>query len=179
VNGDELDPNDLTDTESPFNDLDLDFDASAEQDLLEVRPEEYQAVDPQSAGSIVDEVSPEPVFSTLEEFVGDYLLFFYRRRVTANTGAWCPQWWRHPEAHLRLNELWRSWEHLRLDEATGIAVWLRDFADPFMAVLLSPDGPMAGCTPDGHSTHMTLEPLPAVPHPDDHALAGFEGCFER
>ncbi|NMM17173.1 MAG: DUF4913 domain-containing protein [Cellulomonas sp.] len=55
--------------------------------------------------------------------------------------AWCPQWWKDAEGTYRLEALWRAWEHVRLDPATGSSVWLRDHADPHMAVLLSSDGP--------------------------------------
>jgi hypothetical protein len=44
-----------------------------------------------------------------------------------------------------MDALWRAWEHLRLDPATGISVWFRDHADPHMAVLLSEHGPFANC----------------------------------
>lgn len=67
--------------------------------------------------------------------------------------------------YARLDALWRAWEHLRLDPATGMAVWFRDHADHAMAVLLDPDGPFKGCSPtNGHSTR--LEPLPLDDPPD-------------
>lgn len=57
----------------------------------------------------------------------------------------------------------RSWEHLRLDAATGTSVWFRDHADHHMAVLLSADGPFKGCKPTGHAER--LEPLPLTAPP--------------
>ena len=37
---------------------------------------------------------------------------------------------------MRRDALWRSWEHLRQDPATGISVWLKDHCDYDMTVLL-------------------------------------------
>jgi len=106
-----------------------------------------------------------PYYAHLEDFVGDYLFRIYRRALTGPSTAWCPQWWRHPEAEIRLDALWRSWEHLRADPATGISVWLKDHADHHMGVLLSSDGPFKGCTPDGHGDH-PLRPLPVQMPPE-------------
>ena len=66
---------------------------------------------------------------------------------------------------IRLEALWRAWEHLRLDPATGMSVWLRDHADHHMGVLLSSDGPFKGCGVDGHGDH-PLEPLPVATPPE-------------
>ena len=48
---------------------------------------------------------------------------------------------------MRLEALWRAWEHLRLDPATGMSVWWRDHADHHMRVLMADDGPFHG-SPD-------------------------------
>lgn len=85
------------------------------------------------------------------------------RRCTAAVDGggctWCPEWWRHAEAISRLEALWRAWEHLRLDAATGISLWFRDHADPHMAMLLDADGPFKRCSPTkGHGRE--LDPLP-------------------
>jgi hypothetical protein len=109
--------------------------------------------------------TPGPVFASLEAFVTRYLLAMYRRAVSGNDTTWCAQWWRHPEAIVRLEALWRAWEYLRLDPATGMSVWVRDHCDFHMRVLLSADGPFRGCTPDGHATR-PLRPLPSAPMPD-------------
>ena len=79
-------------------------------------------------------------------------------RSSATIAVWCPQWWRHAEAVARLESLWRAWEHLRQDAATGLSVWFRDHADHHMTVLLDADGPFKGC--DGHHSERPLEPLP-------------------
>ena len=69
-----------------------------------------------------------------------------------------------PEAVARLDALWRAWEHLRLDPATGMSVWFRDHADHHMTVLLSAAGPFQGC--DGQHSTRPLEPLKVTPAPE-------------
>jgi hypothetical protein len=88
-----------------------------------------------------------------------YLLPSYVRRPNEN--RWCPTWWEHPEALTRIEALWRSWEALRWDGPTGMAVWWRDYADPHMRVLLSSDGPFFDCA-RGHTvpTPFTVDPPP-------------------
>ena len=60
----------------------------------------------------------------------------WRRNLSGNALTWCPERWRHAEAIARLEAPWRAWEHLRLDPALGMSVWLRDHADHHMVVLL-------------------------------------------
>ncbi|WP_336853912.1 DUF4913 domain-containing protein [Sinomonas albida] len=97
---------------------------------------------------------PELVFGSTAEWVAEFLVPMYRRQLTA-TGdrtTWCPQWWRHAEAIIRLEALWRAWEHLRLDGRTGASVWLKDHLDHHLPVLLDAhDGPFNGCRPDRHA----------------------------
>ncbi len=62
----------------------------------------------------------------------EWLFPVYRRSVLGHDRVWCPQWWRHAEAVARLESLWRAWEHLRQDAATGLSVWFRDHADHHM-----------------------------------------------
>jgi hypothetical protein len=107
---------------------------------------------------------PELYFPTLMAFVTEYLTPLYRRGVTGPGMTWCAEWWKHAEGITRLEALWRSWEHLRLDPHTGLSVWLRDHADYHMAVLLSADGPFKGCKPDKHAAR--LDKLPTADPPD-------------
>ena len=74
-------------------------------------------------------------------FVSDRLVHLYARRL-GQTYVWCPEWFRHAEALSRLDALWRAWEHLRLDPATGISVWWRDHADPHMWRAAQPGRPV-------------------------------------
>ncbi|WP_308221545.1 DUF4913 domain-containing protein [Microbacterium kunmingense] len=86
---------------------------------------------------------PTLYYGSLDEFVREYLVKNYRRRVDGERAVWAADWWNYPEATIRLDALWRAWEHLRLDPATGASVWLRDHADHHMSVLLDPHGPFA------------------------------------
>jgi hypothetical protein len=103
---------------------------------------------------------PEPeqecYYQSLGEFAG-WLLDVYRRSTRGQARAFCPQWWKHPEAVARIDSLWRAFEQLRQDPGTGMSVFWRDHADHHMSVLLDADGPFKGCE-DGHSEH-PLGPL--------------------
>ena len=109
------------------------------------------------------EEPPELYYPDLVAFVTHQLIPMYRRPLGGQGVTWCPEWWRHAEAIARLDALWRAWEHLRLDAATGASVWFRDHADHHMPVLLSADGPFKGCKPDKHGER--LDPLPLADPP--------------
>lgn len=96
-------------------------------------------------------------------FVEDRLVYLYTRRL-GQQFIWCPEWYRHAEALSRLDSIWRAWEHLRLDPATGMSVWWRDHADPHMMALLDPDGPFAACRNNQH-TDYPIPPLPVQEPP--------------
>lgn len=123
---------------------------------------ERTAGDRESGGDVA---APDLKFESVYDFVEEHLSDIYRRDVSnASQLQWCPHWWAHGEALSRLEALWRTWEHLRLDGATGMAVWWKDFADPTMAALFDPHGTFAGCSPErGHQPR--LRQLPVVPMP--------------
>ncbi len=104
-----------------------------------------------------DEV--ELAYPNSAQWLERYLLPNYVRRPVEN--RWCPTWWEHAEALTRIEALWRSWEALRWDGPTGMAVWWRDYCDPHMRVLLSADGPFFDCV-RGHTlpTPFTVLPPP-------------------
>lgn len=54
---------------------------------------------------------------------------------------WSAQWWQSPEAQMRLDAMWRAYESLANDPATGLSVWLKDHFDPHMRELTSENGP--------------------------------------
>lgn len=91
-----------------------------------------------------------PAFSTLEDWVTGFFLPTFRRQFGGEL-RWCTRWHDHPEALLRLEALWRSWEALRLDPTLGIATWLTNYADPQLAVLLHRSGTFASCALDRHA----------------------------
>lgn len=113
---------------------------------------------------VEEEPAPELYYPNVLVFVTELLAPMYRRPLTGQGTTWCPEWWSHAEAVARLEALWRAWEYLRLDPATGMSVWFRDHADYHMAVLLSADGPFKGCKPDKHAER--LDPLPLVEPPE-------------
>lgn len=120
-----------------------------------------------------------PIFESLGDWVQAWLLPLYRRELDGRSTTFCVQWWRHPEAYYRLDALWKSWEFNRLRPGTGTAVWLKDYLDPHMAVLMSSNGPMHGCTLKKHSDNATepwaLSRLPTVDELDSaYRMAGEE-----
>lgn len=108
--------------------------------------------------------APPPLYyGSVDEFVRDFLVPVFSRQVGDRASRrWAAEWWRNPEAIVRLEALWRSWEHLRLDPATGMSVWLRDHADHHLGILWDPDGPFAKSTASARPG----EPLPYSPPPE-------------
>jgi hypothetical protein len=105
-----------------------------------------------------------PLCRDVETWVNHiYAPTFIRR--TTQLQRWCPSWWAHPEAIVRLTALWRTWEIARVAETgDGIADWLRGYFDPINPVLLGAEGPFGSCTPDRHTD---TPALPVTPAPGD------------
>ncbi len=100
-----------------------------------------------------------PACSDLESWVQEVLAQVVRRRLGGHL-TWCPEWYRHAEATMRLMSLWKEWERAR-SEGTMSNWWL-DHCDPHLAVLMSRDnGPFMACT---EKEHRPLGPLPVVPN---------------
>lgn len=92
-------------------------------------------------------------FDNLEDFCTEFFFELYARDTTySNAIKWCPSWWSHPEAQIRLEAIWRAWEHLRRDGATGMSTFLRDHADHHMSKLFDPEGPFKYCDAEGHES---------------------------
>ena len=131
--------------------------------------EQVEANEAEPAGDVDDAEpdQPELYFGSVDEFVREYLRNVYRRRVDGRgtQRVWAAEWWKYPEAVIRLEALWRSWEKLRQDPSMGMSVWWRDHADHHMAVLLDPSGPFAKATGDENSNG-TDEPLPYAAPPE-------------
>lgn len=139
--------------------------AAAEAAVKEqVEANETESTEAEPAGD-VDE--PELYFGSVDEFVREFLCKVYRRRVDGRgtQRVWAAEWWRYPEALIRLEALWRSWEKLRQDPSIGMSVWWRDHADHHMAVLLDPSGPFGRATGDENANGAD-EPLPYAPPPE-------------
>lgn len=101
----------------------------------------------------------------LDAWVTDWLLPTFPRRLGGPGGRWCAQWWRHPEAVIRLEALRTAFVELSRAGGTGVGGWLREHLDVQLAVLLSDAGPFAACSAkDGR--HDPEDPLPVDPIPD-------------
>ncbi|WP_087508873.1 DUF4913 domain-containing protein [Cellulomonas iranensis] len=109
--------------------------------------------------------APTLYYGSVDEFVREYLRNVYRRRIDGWHRCWAGEWWRYEEAVIRLEALWRAWEHLRQDPATGMSVWWRDHADHHMAMLMDPDGPFAEATEGAANTSKRGASLPYVTPP--------------
>ncbi|MFE1400365.1 DUF4913 domain-containing protein [Nocardiopsis dassonvillei] len=109
-----------------------------------------------------EEQAPQLHYGSVDEFVREVILPMYQRKVgTRGSRRWSAEWWRSAEAISRLEALWRSWENLRLDGATGMSTWWRDHADYHMNILFDPDGPF-GRSEDENKPGT---PLPYTPPP--------------
>jgi len=110
---------------------------------------------------------PSLVYASLPNFVEGFVAHVYARSFEGRERTWCPAWWKHTEAVVRLDAIWRAWEHLRKDPTLGMSSWLRDHGDPHMAVLMSSDGPLKGCSPAKGHNDRDWHTLPLQPPPPD------------
>jgi len=102
-------------------------------------------------------------YRSVDEFVRSLVIPVFRRNVGPRAEArWSARWWESAEAIMRLEAMWRSWEALRHDPATGVSDWLKDHADHHLAVLMSPTGPFARSLDEAKAS----DPLPYEPPPD-------------
>jgi len=106
---------------------------------------------------------PQPVYDSVEAWVTGQFLSMYRRPIGGEY-RWCRQWWQHAEAITRLTALWHSWEALRLEPGTGMAIWLRDHLDHQLSVLLGRGGPSPSAART--STLSPGKPGPRTRRPD-------------
>lgn len=117
------------------------------------------------------EPPPELLYPNLIAFVTEWLVPMYRRSMENREYAWCPQWWRHPEAVLRLSALWRGFEELRRQPGAAMSAWIRDHLDHHLPLLMDADrGPLKGCTTaKGHASR-PLEQMPLDVAPPSPAM---------
>lgn len=112
--------------------------------------------------------APALYYGSVDEFVREYLRHVYRRHIAGRGEhrVWAAEWWKYDEAVIRLEALWRAWEHLRQDPATGMSVWWRDHADHHMAILLDPQNGPFGPVDGGHDRNTPGGPLPYAAPPE-------------
>ena len=111
------------------------------------------------------EKEPTLFYGSADEFVRERLRYMYARRVGPGNASfrWAARWWDYPEALARVDALWRAWEHLRLDGATGSSTWWIEHADHHMPILMSPEGPFA----KSEDKNNAGDPLPYDPPPPE------------
>lgn len=135
----------------------------------ELTPSQWQQLDQAARTAVRDlftpptpEAPPQLYYPTVDDFVREFLCQTFRRPVGPGSPLrWSARWWESAEAIIRLDAMWRSWETLRLDPATGMSVWLKDHADYHLAVLMSPTGPFR----NSEDTAKITDPLPYEPPP--------------
>lgn len=100
-----------------------------------------------------------PRYDDLESWVHEFFVLTFgsagRRR------RWCDHWWDHPEAVLRLDALWRTWE-VTAQSSAGMSAWIHGDLDPSLTMIFHTDGPFSDCS-DG--VHRATQVLPVVPPP--------------
>jgi hypothetical protein len=104
-------------------------------------------------------------YPTLDTFVQEFVVRELWADVTVASRTWCPEWWKHSAAIMRLEAMHRSFEHLRQDPGLGVSTWLRDHADYHMGVLTDPNGIFKGCSlAKGHDSDRARE-IPVIVAP--------------
>lgn len=138
-------------------------------DNLPLAAIDLAAAEQQAAtGSGQNHSSPQHLklfYRNSQEFFTQYLRHIYRRDVGEEGRAefrWSARWWECTEAVVRMDAMWRAWEHLRTGDNLCLSVWFQDHADYHMAILLSPEGPFA----HSKDTATSAEPLPHEPGPE-------------
>jgi hypothetical protein len=123
--------------------------------------DQYRDVDEPTETVATD--GPQLFYGSADDFVRLRLIYMYARKVGSGHAPyrWAADWWNYPEALARIDAMWRAWEHLRLDGATGSSRWWIEHADHHMPILLSVDGPFAR----SKDTNEPGDPLPYTPPP--------------
>jgi Domain of unknown function (DUF4913) len=132
-------------------------------ELARVRRAMAIAAQASSRRPVTSPASLEPRFENLVAWVAGYFApTFGRLARSSAASAWCARWWDHPEAVLRLDALWCTWEVAAAAEGGDLSEWIRLNLDPNLAALASPDGPFAACTAEHHTPDV---PLPSEAPP--------------
>ena len=142
--------------------VDLDAD---DVDYVDLDEDDLGDVDGRGPDDVEDAPPPAPplMYGSVDEFVREYLRHTYKRSLDPRNRRWAANWWAYDEAVIRLEALWRAWEHLRREPGTGMSAWLLQHADPQMAVLFHQDGPFATAA---EVNTRRGEPLPYKPPPE-------------
>ena len=83
----------------------------------------------------------------------DWVDEVFARLGAAHRAKWCTNWEAHPEARVRLEVLWHTWEAAMAAAPdtdpnwAAVDEWLRVRLDHHPGAMLDVDGPFAGCIP--------------------------------
>ncbi len=105
-------------------------------------------------------------FFDLEEFVVDYVLPNWERRLAADQGPqlrWCAHWWEHLEVATRLGHVWEAFEVMRREQGPAMSTFWRDHVDHHMGGITDTSGPFQMC--DDAGAHELLPGWRTVPAP--------------
>lgn len=91
-----------------------------------------------AAAELVDEPQREALYTSVYDFVDDWLLPNYQRKP--GPYRWDPNWFDNFEAVERLTALWYAFEAARHDVAPAMAAFWLNTLDPMMRELTSPEG---------------------------------------
>lgn len=131
----------------------FDFYDGLEDDVDDVEPA-GRAPDgdsPAGASAQGEEVEDvPPLFADFYQFMNEFIGPQISRKLTEQAGAglrWDPNWWRYPEAILRAELMWRSFEGARIKDVKDpgeLEAWMRLVCDHHIAILLNgANGPMS------------------------------------
>lgn len=88
-------------------------------------------------------------FGNIHEFVAKGLRIWWDRNLKSKSYVWCDEWWKHSEATLRIEVLWRSFEQItKSNDPVALSAWLKDM-DYHLGVLTEPTGTFRYCA-HGH-----------------------------
>ncbi|WP_374200906.1 DUF4913 domain-containing protein [Arthrobacter sp. AK04] len=109
---------------------------------------------PPAGGHGHAEPEPELVYSSAVEFFAELLAQSYVREVNEGAAfAWCPEWYKYPEALIRIEAIWRGLGTLTARACSrGKHLVAEPRRFPHMRVLLDKEGPFKKRAYDGHKT---------------------------
>lgn len=119
--------------------------------------------EPPAAGDIEEDAPVEPAYSSLPEFVSNFLLPTWIHQT--QQGCWCIKWWEHPEAVVRLEALWHAFEAMRQVPGESLSSWFLFHRDPHMHALTTREtSPFFKCDV-AKGTHVLAPTWPEEPAP--------------
>lgn len=116
---------------------------------------------------VVDEnrESPDgPEYASLEQWIDDWLAPIALRQL-GHVGAWCAEWWSHPEAVVRLGALWGAWEAAWAEGGMAPSRWWVVDWEGHWKALSDKSGTFNGCTNISHRA--VPPPRPRTPIPKE------------